>query len=68
MLQTIREAIENLPDKSFGQFYQEYVKKAQDKIIRKDISFASTQLTSLEDTTDIVKGLNTLTEELERIW
>ena len=40
MLQTIREAIDNLPDKSFSEFYQDYVISSQDAIINYDVSIA----------------------------
>ena len=67
MLQTIREAIDNLPDKSFSEFYQDYVISSQDAIINYDVSIAEKHYTSLEDTTKLLKGLNTLTEELKKL-
>ena len=65
MLRTVREAIINLPDKSFGEFYQDYVKVVQDSIIKRNIDTVSKQVTSFSDTTEVIKGLNTLTEELK---
>lgn len=67
MLQTIRDSISNLPDKSFSEFYQEYVRSSQDSIINHDISIVAKQYTTLEDTTQILKGLNTITEELKKL-
>ena len=68
MLQTIRDSISNLPDKSFSEFYQEYVRSSQDSIINHDISIAAKQYTTLDDTTQILKGLNIITEELKKLW
>lgn len=65
MLIAIRNAIAMLPNKSFGAFYQDYIRNSQDRIISHDIRVASNQFTSIEDTTNLLKGLNTLTEELK---
>ena len=65
MLSDIKEAIANLPDESFGEFYQEYVKRAQNSIISHNVNSAYKQYTTLEDTTAIIAGLNKITEELK---
>ena len=67
MLQEIKQYIAELPDEPFEDYYQRYVKESQDRAIRKDLKVASQSLTQLEDTVEIIKGLNKLTEELGRI-
>lgn len=67
MLQEIKRYIEELPDEPFEDYYQRYVKASQDRIIRKDLKVASQSFTQLEDTAEVIKGLNKLTEELKRI-
>jgi len=67
MLQEIKQYIAELPDEPFEDYYQRYIKESQDKAIRRDLKVASQSLTQLEDTVDIIKGLNKLTEELGRI-
>ena len=68
MLQTIRDYIETLDSKpSFGKYYQQYVKSVQDSIVNHDVALASREFTTIEDTAEVIKGLNALTEELKRL-
>lgn len=65
MLKTVKQCIEDLPEKQFEVYYQEYVQSIQDKIILHDIHIASHDYTSIEDMCQLIAGLNTLTEELK---
>lgn len=67
MLNSIREAIKELPELEFSEFYQEYVRTMQDKIIDHDIQLARHDYTSLEDAIQIMSGLNDITEELKTL-
>lgn len=64
MLDNIKQSIIDLPDKPFKDFYQEYISDLEDDIIAYDIEKANSRFRSIEDITDIVKGINQLTEEL----
>lgn len=65
MLDVVKQTIESLPDKSFGEFYQNYISDLEDSIIEHDMKKASSTFHSIEDVTDIIKGINKLTEELK---
>lgn len=65
MLETVKEAIADLPDETFSEFYQKYIADLEDAIIAYDISKASSTLQSIEDVPDIIKIINKLTEELQ---
>lgn len=67
MLETIKQAVEELPNETFGEYYQKYVMQSQDSIIQHDVSFAGHQYHSLEDIPQLMQGLNTLSEELKRL-
>ena len=67
MLKTIKQAIDDLPEQTFSEFYQSYVSDVQDQIIQHDIGLASTCYKSLEDTRDLIKGINEIAEELKKI-
>lgn len=67
MLATIKTAIANLPDVDFEDFYQSYVEHSQDSIIDNDIERSSKLFTGINDLTEVLQGLNTLTEELKRL-
>lgn len=66
MLETIKETIEDLPSENFGEFYQSYVSRSEDAIIEHDIKLASSDFKSIEDITELIKGLNKITEELNK--
>lgn len=38
MLDSVKQKIEDLPDKSFNQFYQEYIFKIQDDNLEREVS------------------------------
>lgn len=65
MLEVVKQTIENLPDKPFSVFYQQYIGDLEDKIIDHDVERASSTFRSIEDVTDIIRGINKLTEELK---
>lgn len=68
MLQEIKSYIEEISDdKDFGQFYQEYVRSCQDKILTENIRSAESNFATLEDTTAVIQGINNLTKELKNI-
>lgn len=64
MLSTIKEAVNNLPSKPFSEFYQEFISHVEDELIEYDMKKANSSFHSIEDVTDIVRGINKLTEEL----
>lgn len=66
MLSSIKQTIDNLPDKDFAEFYQDYVIETQDRIIEHDLSLAGRAFQNLEDVTYLLQGLNALTEELKK--
>lgn len=65
MLNSIREAINNLPDTPFSELYQRYVASVQDSIIQHDVDLAEKDYTSLEDACQLIKGVNTIAKELK---
>ena len=65
MLSSIKESIKNLPTKSFGEFYQDYVRDSQDSILYRNVDFASRKCTSLEDIKSVEAGLNKIAEEMK---
>lgn len=68
MLQTIKECIQSLPDMKFKEYFQDYVRSVQDKIILQDGQQATSIFKdNLSDTQSILQGLNKLTEELKSI-
>ena len=64
MLQTIKKYIEDLPDKNFGEFYQEYIMKVEDDIVNSDVRSAELQWAGASSANEILSGINMLTEEL----
>lgn len=67
MLQTIRDSIDCLTNQDFGNFYQDYVVHIQDLIINHDLAEACKECTSIEDSIYLIKGINKITEELNKI-
>lgn len=65
MLEVVKEAIANVSDQKFEDFYQDYVVASEKLIINHDVSVASREYTGIEDTCKLIQGLNKLTEELK---
>lgn len=66
MLKTVKQCLAELPDKSFDTHYQEYVMSFQDMLIDSEIARAE-QKCSIESIPNIIKELNTLTEEVNQL-
>lgn len=67
MLETIKAYIDNLPNKTFGQFYQEYVIKMQDQIIESDISAFESQHALDGDANQLLSSVDTMVKELNTL-
>lgn len=65
MLEVVKQTISDLPDDSFGCFYQHYIMRIEDKILDYDAKRASSLFHSIEDVNDIIKNINKITEELK---
>lgn len=66
MLNTIKEYIKSIPDKTFDTLYQEYVISVQDNIVKHQIEVDSHKFTTIDDINAVMKDLNALTEELKK--
>lgn len=64
MLNSISDAISNLPNKSFEVYYQDYIKQVQDNIISKNLNQASANFKDIEDVPVAINGLNKLVDSL----
>ena len=62
MLQTIKSCIEILPDKSFSEFYQDYIIQSQNKISDHQINVDKHRFTSIDNISSIMSGLNERTQ------
>ena len=67
MLETIKKCIEDLPDKSFPDYYQEYVMEAEQRVMQHRINIDSHRFVSIDNMSDIIAGLNQMTEELKTL-
>lgn len=67
MLETVKNYIANLPTTSFSDYYQDYVASFQHRSVNHQIEVDSHKFKSIDDIETVLKGLNTLTEELKRI-
>lgn len=66
MLETIKQCINNLPDKSFDDLYQEYIVETQNRIMNHQLNIDSHRFRSIDDINTVLKDLNKLTEELKK--
>lgn len=62
-LQTVQTTIQNLPDVSFEDYYQQYVQDSQDMIVSKEASLLRASLTSLKDVTKADKEISDMIKE-----
>lgn len=67
MLQTIRRYIDEMPKKTFEEHYQDYVRSIQDAIIEYKLHDIESAYSAIEDSEKLLKGINTLTEELKEL-
>ena len=67
MLSSVKQSILDLPQEDFGEFYRRYVIDSQDTIINHDLSLADRVFKSISNVTEIIQGLNIISEELKRI-
>lgn len=67
MLETIRNCINNLPDKDFPELFQEYVIESEQRATKHRINIDSHRFTSIDSITAIIAGLNQMTEELKSL-
>lgn len=65
MLVAIKQTINDLPDQSFADFYQDYVVSSQLNALEHEFNVARSAYTQLDDVNQIMKGLDILTEELK---
>ena len=63
MLETIQSKIEEVKDIEFPEFYQEYVMKAQDEVIMKDLVYIKNKIMSITQINSITRGINRLIDE-----
>lgn len=64
MLETIQSKIEEVKDIEFPEFYQQYIMKAQDEVIMKDLVYIKNKIMSVTHINDITRGINRLIDEL----
>jgi len=67
MLQTVKDYIQSAPEDDFGTFFQKYVLLAQDKLIDNDVKVTESKYGSLTYTSQLIAGINSLTEELKKL-
>ena len=66
MLQAIKEEISALPIESFAQYYQRFVVSAQDSVLDAIIAKAESEVQDdFTSTTDMIRNINILAEELK---
>ena len=64
MLQTIKNCIINLPQESFGAFYQRYVASCEDSIVDSDVRAVESEISSLCKIPELITSINELTDSL----
>lgn len=65
MLEVVKQTLVDLPENTFGEFYQEYIANLEDKILEYDLLRASSTFHSIDDITDIIRIINKMTEDLK---
>lgn len=66
MLTTVRSSIQDIPDISFAEYYQQYIKSVQDTLLDKITKDVPRNFDSIDDLPIIINGINALTEELKK--
>ena len=64
MLQTIKNYIINLPCKSFGEFYQDYIVQCEDLVVDSDVAAAESEITSMCKIPELIANINMLSNSL----
>lgn len=67
MLDTIKQAIVDLPDIPFEEYYQQYVQECSSRVVEHNVQRSSLEFRNIEDIPSAIKGLNTLTSEFTRM-
>ena len=64
MLDQVKKSISELPNISFEEYFQGYVLEVESKVSDYSVNEISKQNVTIEDLSYLIKGINSLTEEL----
>lgn len=66
MLTTVKSSIRDIPNISFAEYYQQYIKSVQDTLLDKITKDVPRNFDSIDDLPILINGINALTEELKK--